>query len=69
MSDEEIHDAASPSLDLTLPELECFCSEPPLVSLTRMIWRSQQLRRWFLSGLRSANVQLLRLRDVLPRMT
>ncbi len=50
----EIHDAASPSLDLTLPDAESFRPVPPRVSLSQMIQCSRQLRRWFPSGLRSA---------------
>jgi len=45
MSDDEIHDAVPSSLDLTLPEVECFRSEPPLITLAQMSPRSQQLRR------------------------
>jgi hypothetical protein len=50
----EIHDGTSSRLDLTLPDAEGFRSLPPRVSLARMIQRSRQLRRWFPSGLRSA---------------
>ena len=50
----EIHDGTSSGLDLTLPDAEGFRSLPPRVSLARMIQRSRQLRRWFPSGLRSA---------------
>ena len=49
----ETPDAASPSLELTLPDAEGFRSLPPRVSLAQMIERSRQLRRWFPSGLRS----------------
>jgi hypothetical protein len=51
----EIHDTASPSLELSLPDSEGFRSVPPRVSLAQMIQRSRQLRRWFPSGLRSAD--------------
>lgn len=51
----EIHDATSLSLELNLPDGEGFRSLPPRVSLAQMIQRSRQLRRWFPSGLRSAD--------------
>ncbi len=50
----EIHDAASSSPTLNFPDGEGFVSLPPRVSMTEMMKRNRQLRRWFPSGVRRA---------------
>jgi hypothetical protein len=50
----EIRDAVLPSLELNLPDGEEFRSLPSRVPLAQLIERNRHLRRWFPSGLRSA---------------
>ena len=47
-----IRDATWPSLELDFPEESGFRTLPPLLSLERHVQLNQQLRRWFLAGLR-----------------
>jgi hypothetical protein len=51
----EFKDAGRPSLDLHLPEEPRRSSLPPLLSLSEMIRRNQQLREWFPAGLPTAD--------------